>query len=150
MRETPAERGVRRLALADFRSYASLDLDVCAQTVVLTGDNGAGKTNALEALSLLTPGRGLRRAELSDCARDRGAGGFAISAEIETPGGEVQLGTGIEPKGAAAPLRKYRIDREPAPSIRAFCDHIRVVWLTPAMEGLFSGPPADRRRFLTA
>jgi DNA replication and repair protein RecF len=148
MRDQPARRGVRRLVLADFRSYAKLDLDVFAQAVVLTGDNGAGKTNVLEALSLLTPGRGLRRAELQDCARNAGAGGFAVSAEIETPHGGVQLGTGIEPQAGASPLRKYRIDREPAPSIRAFCDHIRVVWLTPAMDGLFSGPAGDRRRFL--
>jgi DNA replication and repair protein RecF len=143
-----ARRGVTRLALADFRSYARLDLLVSGQTVVLTGDNGAGKTNVLEALSLLAPGRGLRRAELEDCVRNEGAGGFAVSVEIDTSFGGVQLGTGIEPANAAAPSRKYRIDREPAPSIRAFCDHVRVVWLTPAMDGLFSGPPGDRRRFL--
>ncbi|ACK52129.1 DNA replication and repair protein RecF [Methylocella silvestris BL2] len=143
-----ARRGVRRLTLADFRSYASLDMEILAQTVVLTGDNGAGKTNVLEALSLLTPGRGLRRAELSDCARNFGGGGFAVSIEIDAEGGRLQLGTGVEPNGGAALARKFRIDREPAPSIRAFCDHIRVVWLTPAMDGLFVGSPGDRRRFL--
>jgi DNA replication and repair protein RecF len=147
-RAQPARRAVTRLALADFRSYANLDLAVSGQTVVLTGDNGTGKTNVLEALSLLTPGRGLRRAELADCARNRGAGGFAVSVEIETPSGDVQLGTGIEPANGAAASRKYRIDREPATSIRAFCEHIRVVWLTPAMDGLFSGPAGERRRFL--
>ncbi|HXN87756.1 MAG TPA: AAA family ATPase, partial [Methylocella sp.] len=89
-----AQAGVRRLALADFRSYASLDLAVSGRLVVLTGDNGAGKTNLLEALSLLAPGRGLRRAELRDCARDSGRGGFAISVELETQKGGVQLGTG--------------------------------------------------------
>ncbi len=148
MRDAPARRAVTRLALADFRSYAKLDLTVTGQTVVLTGDNGAGKTNALEALSLLTPGRGLRRAELADCARNEGAGGFAVSVEIETPSGHVQLGTGIEPQNGAAASRKYRIDRESAASIRAFCEHVRVVWLTPAMDGLFAGPAGDRRRFL--
>jgi DNA replication and repair protein RecF len=147
-RDRRAEQGVRRLTLTDFRSYARLDLAVSAQTVVLTGDNGAGKTNVLEALSLLTPGRGLRRAELADCARSAGTGGFAVSAEIETPSGAIQLATGIGPPNTAAPARKYRIDREPAASIRAFCDHVRVVWLTPAMDGLFSGPAGDRRRFL--
>lgn len=148
IRAEPAQTGVKRLTLADFRSYATLDLALCAQTIVLTGDNGAGKTNVLEALSLLTPGRGLRRAELGDCARNEGAGGFAVSVEIETLFGGMQLGTGIEPNSAAAPVRKYRIDRESAPSIRAFCDHIRVIWLTPAMDGLFTGPAGDRRRFL--
>src|SRR3984893_4253267 len=140
--------GVRRLALADFRSYASLDLAVNGNLIALTGDNGAGKTNLLEALSLLAPGRGLRRAELRDCACDSGRGGFAISVELETQNGGVQLGTGIEPQTDAPLLRKYRIDREPARSIRGFSDHIRVVWLTPAMDGLFMGPAGDRRWFL--
>src|ERR1700719_1794609 len=116
---------VRRLALAVFRSYASLDLAVDARLVVLTGDNGAGKTNLLEALSLLTPGRGLRRAELRDCARDSGHGGFAISADLKTQNGAVQLGPGIEPLTNAPLQRKYRIDRAPARSIRGFCDHVR-------------------------
>jgi len=143
-----AQAGVRRLALADFRSYAALDLAVNGRLVVLTGDNGAGKTNLLEALSLLAPGRGLRRAELRDCARSNGGGGFAISVELQTQTGGVQLGTGIEPQTDAPLLRKYRIDREPARSIRGFSDHVRVVWLTPAMDGLFIGPAGERRRFL--
>jgi DNA replication and repair protein RecF len=143
-----AQTGVRRLALTDFRSYAALDLPVDARLVVLTGENGAGKTNFLEALSLLAPGRGLRRAELSDFARNGGRGGFAVSVELETRMGGIQLGTGIEPQANAPMQRKYRIDREPAPSIRAFCDHVRVVWQTPAMDGLFAGPAGDRRRFL--
>ena len=146
--EAFAHAGVRRLALADFRSYASLDLAVNGRLVVLTGDNGAGKTNLLEALSLLAPGRGLRRAELRDCARDSGRGGFAISVELETQNGGVQLGTGIEPQTDAPLLRKYRIDGEPTRSIRAFGDHICVLWLTPAMDGLVMGPAGDRRRFL--
>ncbi len=143
-----ATTAARRLALSDFRSYAALDLSISAAIIVLTGDNGAGKTNVLEALSLLTPGRGLRRAELGDCARRTGGGGFAVSVEFETPSGVIQLGTGVEPQNAAAPLRKYRIDREPAASIRAFCDHVRIVWLTPAMDGLFAGSAGERRRFL--
>src|SRR3984893_7233962 len=143
-----AQAGVRRLALADFRSYASLNLAVNARLIVLTGDNGAGKTNLLEALSLLAPGRGLRRAQLRDCARSNGGGGFAISVELETQKGGVQLGTGIEPQPDAPLLRKYRIDREPVGSIRGFSDYVRVVWLTPAMDGLFMGPAGDRRWFL--
>ena len=140
---------VRRLVLADFRSYAALDLDVGGDCIVLTGENGAGKTNVLEALSMFTPGRGLRRADLADCARVGGAGGWAASIEIETPDGRVQLGTGIDPPdGVSPPQRKYRLDRAPAGSARAFCDHLRIVWLTPAMDGLFVGPAGDRRRFL--
>lgn len=140
---------VRRLVLADFRSYAALDLDVDGDCVVLTGENGAGKTNVLEALSMFTPGRGLRRADLADCARVGGAGGWAASIEIETPDGGIQLGTGIDPpEGLLPPQRKYRLERAPVGSARAFCDHLRIVWLTPAMDGLFVGPAGDRRRFL--
>lgn len=139
---------VRRLVLADFRSYASVDLEIEARIVALVGDNGAGKTNILEALSLLCPGRGLRRAELLDCARDGGAGGFAISVDFDSPRGRRRLGTGIEPRADAPPLRKYRVDGEPAGSIRAFADHVRVVWLTPSMDGLFVGSAGERRRFL--
>ncbi len=139
---------VRRLMLADFRSYPALDLDMDASLVVLTGDNGVGKTNLLEALSLLSPGRGLRRAELSDCARDGGAGGFAISVDLATPEGRIRLGTGLEPRPEGPPQRRCRIDGEPASSVRAFADHVRVVWLTPGMDGLFAGSPGERRRFL--
>ena len=145
----PSAPHVRRLVLADFRSYAGLDLALDASMIVLTGDNGAGKTNVLEAVSLLTLGRGLRRADLADCARQHGTGGWAVSAEIAAGDHDVQLGTGIEPpESGETQGRRYRIDRAPVSSARAFADHIRVVWLTPAMDGLFSGSPGERRRFL--
>jgi DNA replication and repair protein RecF len=139
---------IRRVTLADFRSYPELDLRAASNMVALTGDNGAGKTNLLEALSLFTPGRGLRRAELGKMAREGGNGGFAVSLEIEgEAGGPLQLGTGLEFSDGAA-QRKYRLDREPAPSPRVFADHLRIVWLTPSMDGLFTGSAGDRRRFL--
>lgn len=144
----PKEALVRRLTLADFRSYPNLDLSLNTRIVVLTGENGAGKTNLLEALSLLSPGRGLRHVELSELARTGGSGGFAIFAEIETQNGAVQLGTGAEPQPGAPLQRKFRLNRAPAASIRAFCEHLRVLWLTPQMDGLFSGPAGGRRRFL--
>ena len=149
--ETPPVRRpkLRRLVLADFRSYRTLDLDIAGDLVVLTGENGAGKTNILEAISLLAPGRGLRRADLGDCASEQGAGGWAVSAEIDDGEMRVQLGTGREPSDSALPQsRKCRIDRAPVGSARAFSDYIRVVWLTPAMDGLFVGPAGERRRFL--
>ncbi|GAC1335907.1 MAG: DNA replication/repair protein RecF [Beijerinckiaceae bacterium] len=140
---------VRRLILADFRSYAALDLALDAHMIVLTGENGAGKTNVLEALSLLSPGKGLRRADLGDCARIGGSGGFAVSVEIETRGDRVQLGAGLDrPDGDQPQSRRFRIDRTPAPSGRALADHLRLVWLTPAMDQLFLGPASERRRFL--
>lgn len=140
---------IRRLVLADFRSYATLDLRVTGKLVVASGENGSGKTNLLEAISLLSQGRGLRRAELSACARQNGGGGFAVSAELETSSGPVQYGTGLEPgQGGQAAARRYRVDREPVTSARAFAAHLRLVWLTPAMDSLFNGPPGERRRFL--
>jgi DNA replication and repair protein RecF len=138
---------VRRLMLRDFRSYAALDLKIDGRLVVLCGENGAGKTNLLEALSLLAPGRGLRRAELADCARVGGAGGFALSVEVEADGETRQLGSGWN-MGEGGAERKNRVDRAAVASSRAFSDHVRIVWLTPAMDSLFSGPASERRRFL--
>ena len=138
---------VRRLRLEDFRSYARLDLPIEGRLVVFSGENGAGKTNLLEALSLFTPGRGLRRAEFAECARVGGAGGFAIGLEIENDGETRKLGTGLAAEGSAVE-RRNRIDGAAVPSSRAFAEHLRVVWLTPAMDGLFSGSAGERRRFL--
>lgn len=142
---------IRRLTLTNFRSYhaAQVALDG-AGPVVLTGANGAGKTNLIEAISLLAPGRGLRRATVDELAFSEGDGGWAVSAEIEGMLGLATLGTGIDPpKGdETAAVRKYRIDRETAGSAAAFADHLRVVWLTPAMDPLFNGPASERRRFL--
>ncbi len=142
---------IRRLSLINFRSYhaATVTLDR-AGPVVLTGANGAGKTNLIEAISLLTPGRGLRRATLDELAFSEGDGAWAINAEIEGMLGLAALGTGIDAAIGEdiSPTRRYRIDREAATSIAAFADHLRVVWLIPAMDPLFSGPASERRRFL--
>ena len=139
-----------RLTLSNFRSYHAASIAVAGDLVVLVGPNGTGKTNLLEAISLLSPGRGLRRAEISELAFNEGDGSWAVSAEVDGALGLATLGTGVEaPSGAeAALLRKYRIDREPAGSAAAFADHLRVVWLVPAMDGLFAGPASERRRFL--
>ena len=118
--------------------------------VVLVGPNGAGKTNCIEAISFLSPGRGLRRATLDDVADNQGDGSWAVSAEVEGALGLATLGTGIdapEPSEEAATSRRCRIDREPVNSATAFGDHLRMVWLTPAMDGLFLGAASERRRF---
>ncbi len=139
----------QRIMLSDFRSYATLDLKIEGRLVVLCGENGAGKTNLLEALSLFAPGRGLRRAELRECARVGGAGGFALSIEIGGDGETRQLGSGWKPSANGDEAERLnRIDRAAVASSRAFCDHVRIVWLTPSMDSLFAGPAAERRRFL--
>lgn len=142
---------IRRLTLSNFRSYhaAQVQLDR-AGPVVLTGANGAGKTNLIEAISLLAPGRGLRRATMEELAFSEGDGAWAISADIEGMLGLATLGTGIDPPAGEESIsaRKCRIDRESVGSATAFADHFRVVWLTPAMDPLFNGPASERRRFL--
>lgn len=142
---------IQRLTLTNFRSYhaAQLRLDR-AGPIVLTGANGVGKTNLIEAISLLAPGRGLRRATIEELAFSEGDGAWAISAEIQGMLGLATLGTGIDPPigEESAPARKCRIDRESVGSATAFADHLRVAWLTPAMDQLFNGPASERRRFL--
>ena len=142
---------IQRLTLTNFRSYHAAQVSLeRAGPVVLTGANGAGKTNLIEAISLLAPGRGLRRATMDELAFSEGDGAWAVSAEIEGMLGLSTLGTGIDPPTAedAAPSRKCRVDRENVGSAAAFADHLRVVWLTPAMDPLFNGPASERRRFL--
>ena len=145
-----ASARIRRLTLTNFRSYHAAQIEVGAALVVLTGPNGAGKTNLVEAISFLAPGRGLRRPTLEDVAFSEGDGSWAVAADVEGALGLASLGTGIEAPSSedAAVTRKCRIDREPVASAVAFADHLRVVWLVPAMDGLFNGPASERRRFL--
>jgi DNA replication and repair protein RecF len=142
--------GLTALQLTDVRNYASLHLDVASVVVVLTGANGAGKTNLLEAISLLTPGRGLRRAAFEEIARHGAASGWAVAASVQAGGEATRLGTGTtgaDAEGGGQGGRKVRINGASA-SAEALLDYLRVLWLTPAMDGLFTGPAGDRRRFL--
>ncbi len=132
---------VSRLALTDFRSYPSALIEPGPGFVLLSGDNGAGKTNMLEAVSLLSPGRGLRGAALSEMARIDGAGGFAVAARL----GDVEIGTGTQP--TAPERRQVRINTAPT-SVNSLSEWLSVLWLTPAMDRLFLGSAGDRRRFL--
>jgi DNA replication and repair protein RecF len=140
---------IHRLTLTHFRNYRAASLQTRADVVVLVGPNGAGKTNCIEAISFLSPGRGLRRATIEDVADNQGDGSWAVSAEVEGALGLATLGTGIDAPGleASATSRRCRIDREPVTSAAAFGDHLRMVWLTPSMDGLFLGPASERRRF---
>jgi DNA replication and repair protein RecF len=146
----PATAIIRQLALTNFRSYRSAQIEVGSGQIVLVGANGAGKTNVIEAISFLTPGRGLRRATLQDVAFSEGDGSWAVSARLEGALGLAMLGTGIGSASAGEGIinRENRIDRVAVPSPAAFADHLRVIWLVPAMDGLFNGPASERRRFL--
>ncbi|MEE8611019.1 MAG: DNA replication/repair protein RecF [Sphingomonas aquatilis] len=134
-----------RLILTDFRNHAELALAPAPGFVVLTGENGAGKTNVLEAVSLLSPGRGLRRASLSAMQRQHGPGGFGIAATLALPEGDVEIATGTL---AAAPERRQLRIQGAAATANTLAEWLTVLWLTPAMDRLFVEPAGERRRFL--
>ena len=146
---TPDRVALTSLALTNLRNYAALNAGFGAGLVVLTGENGAGKTNLLEAISLLTPGRGLRRANYEEITRTGATTGWAVAATIARNGEEAKFGTGlVEGATGEARARVVRINGATASSADALLDYLRVLWLTPAMDGLFTGPASERRRFL--
>jgi len=165
-----------RLSLTDFRNYRDALVEPGPGFVLLSGPNGAGKTNVLEAVSLLTPGRGLRQVPISEMARSDGAGSWAVSADLAPPlDGEglgwgdvsgkvaaappspppnpppskgrasVQIGTGTTP--ASPDRRQVRINGAPS-SVNSLSEWLSVLWLTPAMDRLFTDSAGGRRRFL--
>ena len=137
-------RYLSRLRLNAFRNYTSAALDLDGRHLVLTGPNGAGKTNLLEAVSLLSPGRGLRRATFDTLGNQASDQPWALAATIEAPEGPVDIGTGAADDGG----RRVRINGANARTIEEMSDYLRLLWLTPSMDGLFTGPASDRRRFL--
>ena len=141
MLRAAAMTALTRLTLTDFRSYADATIAPGAGFVLLSGDNGAGKTNVLEAVSLLTPGRGLRGAPLSDMARVGGSGSFGVAAGL----GEIDIGTGTLP--AAPERRQVRVNGASA-AVNSLSEWLSVLWLTPAMDRLFASTASERRRFL--
>ena len=175
---------VERLALTNFRNYASLTIEATVQPQVIAGANGSGKTNLLEALSLLAPGQGMRRAPFNEIPRGGGDGGFAVAARVHTLNGAADIGTGLQ-AGAAGQIsggrtkmngqsdsegdqskwppltptlspssegtgrgRIVRIDGVAQTGSGVLADYLEIVWVTPAMDGLFTGAASERRRFL--
>jgi DNA replication and repair protein RecF len=140
---------VTKLQLTDFRNWESAAMACDRRHVVLTGENGAGKTNILEAVSFLTPGRGLRRASYETIGRRGGPGSWAVFAAIDGSAGAASIGTGIQsgPQGVET-QRRIRINGAQMRSAEALLQYLRVSWLVPAMDGIFTGPASDRRRFL--
>lgn len=145
---------IERVQLTNFRSYPSAIVEATAEPVVLVGPNGAGKTNFLEAISLLAPGQGLRRAPFSDLSGAGADGGWSVAGRVHTALGAIDIGTGST-RGSGASGgeagrqgRIVRIDGETHSGSGALADYVEMVWLTPAMDGLFTGPAGERRRFL--
>ena len=156
-----ARLSVARLTLTDFRCFRRQRLETDPRPVVLAGPNGAGKTNLLEAISFLVPGRGLRRARLRDVARceagaQRDGGGtaaraWAVAAQVLTPRGRVEIGTGCgdtAAPGGRSEKRAVRVNGQPARSQTVLAEYLSAQWLTPRMDKLFTEGASPRRRFL--
>ena len=144
--DEPHRLWIGRLRASDFRNYETLSVELDDRPVVLTGPNGAGKTNLLEAVSLLAPGRGLGRTQFAEMIR-HGSAGWALNARLHCMHGEVDIGTGYRGDGETS-ARTVRINGETARSAGVLGDYTRTIWLTPAMDGLFTGSAGERRRFL--
>jgi DNA replication and repair protein RecF len=144
----PVRLFVEELKLSDFRNYASAKLTLGPEPVVLVGDNGSGKTNLLEAVSLLGAGHGLRARPYSELCRKDGAGGFAVAAKVVSSQGEVEIGTGLAAGGREEGSGRVVRIAGKEQSAGALADYVKLVWLIPAMDGLFTGAASERRRFL--
>ncbi len=142
---------ISALTLRDFRNYPTLNLCPAARAVVLTGPNGAGKTNILEALSFLSPGRGLRRARLAEATRQHAPEArWAVHAELISNVGPISIGTGLMPDtdADAGERRQVRLNGEAVSSANALAEYLDIVWLTPQMDRLFVDGLSTRRRFM--
>jgi DNA replication and repair protein RecF len=141
-------QAILRLTLTDFRNYETLRLEAASDAIVLTGPNGAGKTNLLEAVSLLSPGRGLRGAAFDTMARIGGPGRWAIAAILDDEGETAVGASWARPASDdESSSRQVMVDGVPQRSSGVLAEHVAMLWLTPAMDGLFSGPVSERRRF---
>lgn len=150
---------VHRLRLSNFRNYEQLALDISAPVAILNGANGAGKTNLLEAISFLSPGRGLRRARLRDVqlreVRNNGAAdtadtadaGWAVAATVAAPMGPINIGSSLTKTENGGDRRVARHDGT-AMAPAGLAALVGVQWLTPQMDRLFQDGPSSRRRFL--
>lgn len=148
MQTRPHAPSIARLNLTSFRNYLTLRLETSPSPVVLVGPNGSGKTNILEAISLLAPGRGLRRAALGDLPLRHNLQPWAVVAEIIHPTGFTTLATGSDPEASGLPRRLVKIDGKPAKGQTALLQHLSLGWLTPEMDRIFTEGQSARRKLL--
>jgi DNA replication and repair protein RecF len=146
--DIPEALSLGKISLVCFRNYSDLSLTFEAGSVVLTGANGSGKTNLLEAISLLVPGRGLRRAALSDLQQQNTPQPWAVAAELRTPLASLKVGTGRDPEESDGERRLIHIDGKTAKSQQALNEHIAMAWITPEMDRLLAEGPSARRKWL--
>jgi DNA replication and repair protein RecF len=139
---------VEELKLTNFRNYERAAASLDERPVVLVGDNGAGKTNLLEAVSLLSAGQGLRRRPYDELGRKDGPGGWAVAAMVMSLEGVVEIGTGFGLSGPSDSTgRSVRVAGKEQ-GAGALAHYVQLVWVIPEMDGLFTGPASERRRFL--
>lgn len=137
------------LKLTGFRNYKTLEIDLTSRHVVLIGNNGAGKTNILEAISFLSPGRGIRRAAYDDIALDGGDGTWTISAKFEGTSGQTQIGSGyVQKPNEIEKHRRIKINGETIRGTDQLAEIVRIIWISPSMDRLFAATATERRRFL--
>ena len=141
----PPAPHISRLRLTHFRSHAGVDISVDCGAVILTGPNGAGKTNILEAISMLAPGRGLRSAQLDDMSAKGADSGWMVLADITTATAPMRVGVGFANGGTS---RDLRVDGVPARGFEKISMALPQLWLTPAMDRLFTDSAGGRRRFI--
>lgn len=151
MNEKQSQGGFVQLTLTSFRSYdqARLECDVCP--IVLTGANGAGKTNILEAISWLSPGKGLRRASLGEVANCKmPSRPWGVAGILQKEGAVIDLATGLDPQALlqGRERRVVQIDQKPVRGQAGLAEHANVLWLTPQMDRLFLEGASERRRFV--
>ena len=150
----PCALSVSQLSLVNFRNYDDIRLDLDSTPVILTGPNGSGKTNLLEAVSLLVPGRGLRKAQLGELQNHKASAPWAVATALHTANGALRVGTGRDPE-AETPLRAgqaerrvLHIDGRPAKSQQALAEHVAMAWITPDMDRVLAEGAAARRKLL--
>ncbi|MEL0232397.1 MAG: DNA replication/repair protein RecF [Hyphomicrobiales bacterium] len=139
---------ISKLNLTDFRNHSYSSITTDKDFILLTGSNGSGKTNVLEAISMFSASKGLRSSNLVDQSNTKGSGGWSIFMEVHSELGNLKLGTGInKPDLINGKARQCRVDGTSYKSPKIFTNYLGIIWLTPQMDGLFTGQKSDRRKF---